>query len=107
MRTTTYGRLLEALRAADARVLESQLNQAQQQDQVTGTMSFELRRPKKMDAEKALADHRLLLEALAAGDAPAAMAVMRGHLGRISDVIAVISAEHAGYVLRAPAEVEG
>ena len=58
-------------------------------------------------AEKALADHRLILEALAAGDAPAAMAVMRGHLGRISDVIAVISAEHAGYVLRAPAEVEG
>jgi DNA-binding GntR family transcriptional regulator len=50
-------------------------------------------------AGQALADHRLILDALAAGDTPAGVAVMRRHLGRISDVIAVISAEHADYVL--------
>jgi DNA-binding GntR family transcriptional regulator len=56
-------------------------------------------------AEQALADHRLILNALTDGDATAAVAVMRRHLGRISDVIAVIRAEHAEYVLRDQAEV--
>jgi GntR family transcriptional regulator, rspAB operon transcriptional repressor len=51
-------------------------------------------------AEQALADHRLILDALGAGDAPAAVALMRRHLGRISDIIARISSEHAEYVLR-------
>jgi DNA-binding GntR family transcriptional regulator len=50
-------------------------------------------------AEQALADHRLILAALRAGDADAAVALMRSHLGRITEIIARIRAEHADYFL--------
>ena len=54
-------------------------------------------------AEQALADHRLILAALAAGDAAGRRGgdarPPRAHLRRSSRVI---SAEHAGYVLRRP-----
>jgi DNA-binding GntR family transcriptional regulator len=50
-------------------------------------------------AEQALADHKGILAALRAGDATGAVALMRGHLGRISEIIARIRAEHADYFL--------
>ncbi len=39
-------------------------------------------------APTAIADHRAILDALRAGDAEAAVAAMRTHLGRIEDIIA-------------------
>ena len=49
-------------------------------------------------AEQALADHRVILAALAVGDTAAAVAQMRTHLGRISEIIARIRMEHAEYL---------
>lgn len=48
-------------------------------------------------AEQALADHRLILAALEAGDADGAVAVMRRHLGRIATIIARIRSDHGEY----------
>ena len=48
-------------------------------------------------AEQALADHRLILAALEAGDADAAVVVMRRHLGRIAEIIARIRSDHGEY----------
>ena len=50
-------------------------------------------------AELALADHRAILDALRSGDAEAAAAAMRVHLGRITDILARIREEHADYVV--------
>jgi GntR family transcriptional regulator, rspAB operon transcriptional repressor len=44
-------------------------------------------------AETALADHRAIFAALAAGEAEAAVAAMRAHLGRISEIIARVRAD--------------
>ena len=49
-----YGKLLEVLRAADARILSSELNQAER-DNVTGSLSFDLRAPQRAAVEQALA----------------------------------------------------
>jgi DNA-binding GntR family transcriptional regulator len=51
------------------------------------------------NAPQALEDHCRILEALAAGDAEAATAVMRTHLGRITEIIRRIRAEHLDYFL--------
>jgi DNA-binding GntR family transcriptional regulator len=50
-------------------------------------------------AEQALADHRVILAALAAGDTGTAVATVRAHLARISEIIARIRGEHADYFL--------
>ena len=53
-------------------------------------------------AELALADHRVILAALRAGDADAAAAAMRVHLGRIADILVRIRLEHADYIADEP-----
>ena len=48
-------------------------------------------------APTALQDHRAILEALKAGDAEAAVAAMRTHLGRIEDILARVRKTHAAH----------
>ena len=48
-------------------------------------------------AQAALDDHVAILAAIRAGDAAAAVAAMRVHLGRIEDIMARIRVTHAGH----------
>jgi GntR family transcriptional regulator, rspAB operon transcriptional repressor len=48
-------------------------------------------------AELALADHEAILAALKRGDAEAAIATLRGHLGRIGTILRRLRAENSGY----------
>jgi len=53
---TQYAKVLEALRVAGARVLQSQLNEQETRNNVTATLAFDVRRDSRAGVDKALAE---------------------------------------------------
>jgi hypothetical protein len=53
---TQYGKLLEALGAAQARVLQSQLSEQETRANVTATLSFDVRRESRATVDKAISE---------------------------------------------------